>query len=159
MEKLLKCYEEDIVIVRQKQDSRIDGGLVQTRGRLWIPATDFTCVTLERAWRNNMKNISCIPPAPKEEAVYKYKMLNVSPSFNYVHLHILDVPDRTWIKIHAGNKYLESLGCPLVGDDYQHIDEDNCLDVTNSRATLAKLCKVLSDLEKEEGTIRIVNNS
>ena len=51
----------------------------------------------------------CIPIG-----VYQVK-LTLSPHFGYVTPELLDVPGRTAIRIHRGNKPLDSLGCTLVG--------------------------------------------
>lgn len=51
----------------------------------------------------------CIPCA-----VYKVK-LTLSPHFGYVTPELLDVPGRTNIRIHRGNKPEDSEGCTLVG--------------------------------------------
>lgn len=46
--------------------------------------------------------------------VYKVK-LTPSPHFGYVTPELIDVPGRTAIRMHKGNKPEDSLGCTLVG--------------------------------------------
>lgn len=46
--------------------------------------------------------------------VYKVH-LTLSPHFGYVTPELIDVPGRTAIRIHRGNKPVDSLGCTLVG--------------------------------------------
>ena len=54
----------------------------------------------------------CIPCG-----VYKV-VLTLSPHFGYVTPELLDVPNRTAIRIHKGNKPEDSLGCTLVGEHH-----------------------------------------
>lgn len=54
----------------------------------------------------------CIPVG-----VYQVR-LTLSPHFGYVTPEILDVPGRSAIRIHKGNKPEDSLGCTLVGIEH-----------------------------------------
>ena len=93
---------------------------------------DFQCFTLELPWKDNQRNISCIPAGTYE---YIYR---ISPSNGEV-LQLLSVKDRTFIQIHAGNFTRHTEGCILVGDRIMFIDDDTIPDVGNSKATLQKL--------------------
>lgn len=44
--------------------------------------------------------------------------LTMSPHFGYVTPELVDVPGRTAIRIHKGNKPEDSLGCTVVGENY-----------------------------------------
>src|SRR4051812_21834129 len=55
----------------------------------------------------------CIPAG----IAYKVK-LTISPHFGYVTPEVLDVPGRTHIRMHRGNKPEDSLGCTLVGESH-----------------------------------------
>lgn len=105
----------------------------------------FECKTLELPWKNNEKNISCIEPAPTETQTYDCIVIDSSPSFNYKHIWITGVNNRTGIKIHIGNFFTQIKGCVLVGEDYYDLNGDGLLDITNSKATLAKLVELMSD--------------
>lgn len=96
----------------------------------------YTCKTLELPDLNNQKRISCIPKG-------EYWVSKRSTDSLKDHFYIENVPNRTWILIHAGNKYTEILGCILVGDQFEDIDKDGVRDVINSRKTLAKLNEIL----------------
>lgn len=115
-----------------------------TLGRLSFG--NFHCFTLELPWKNNENNISCVPAG-----IYRYHRY-LSPSKGKV-LLLEDVPDRTYVEIHAGNFTRDILGCILVGDSIKYLDRDKIPDVTNSKATLRNL---LSMLPLEQGYINIL---
>ena len=100
---------------------------------------DFRCFTLELPWKNNEKNISCIPRA---EAYQGRK--HESPS-NGDCIAIDNVLNRTYIQIHSANFARQLRGCIAVGDSIKFLDGDSLPDVTNSGATLKRLLKVLPD--------------
>lgn len=67
--------------------------------------------TLEPPWLNNARNMSCIP-----RGLYDYEFLESSASGKYRNcLHIKNVPGRTGILMHAGNKPEDTKGCILPG--------------------------------------------
>ncbi|MCU0429199.1 MAG: DUF5675 family protein [Cytophagaceae bacterium] len=114
---------------------------VETLGTLEVKNADrtvFTCKTLELPWKNNERNISCIPPGT-------YKVAKrYSESFQY-HFHVQDVPGRNWILIHSGNFYSDIRGCILVGFKHIDLNGDGVLDISNSKETLQKMLKILPD--------------
>ena len=80
-------------------------------GKLYLNG-EFYGHTLELAWKDNKKRISCIP-----KGVYEVKKRNTEKSkYKYEHLHILDVPDRELILMHIGNYPKNSRGCILLGN-------------------------------------------
>lgn len=91
--------------------SEFDGatlGMVLVRG---FP----TVCSLERPWKNNEKNISCIP-------VGNYKLKKVhSPKFGDT-FEVCDVPNRSSILLHSGNTLKDTEGCILIGSDFDKID-------------------------------------
>jgi len=122
-----------------------------TIGRLLIDEKEF-CKTLERPNLNNQSDnlktlendSSCIPEG-------KYKVVRRTSERFGKHLHILDVPNRSFILIHQGNVIDEILGCVLVGDKiydagttfkgkrYKYF-------IANSRRTMSKLLSTVSDI-------------
>ena len=70
------------------------------------------CDTLELPWKDNQRNISCIP-----EGVYKVRLrlARESATRDYLHLLVQDVPNRDWILFHRGNSAKDTSGCILVG--------------------------------------------
>jgi hypothetical protein len=117
----------------------------------------FQFKTLELAWLNNERQISCIP-----EGTYNVK---VRTSQKYKrHLHILDVPNRSYILIHpanfAGSKNPKTgksdlLGCVAVGKTHNDLDNDGILDITHSISTM----KILMGMIKDNDVITITISS
>jgi len=121
----------------------------QTEGDLEVfnedtGALEFVCKTLELAWKDNKRNISCIPEGHYE----------VVPRFSEKygnHLHIIDVVERSLILIHWGN-YAGSVnprtgspdirGCILVGKNHTDINGDGIRDITASKNTFKALMDV-----------------
>lgn len=115
-----------------------------TIGQLELVGTPFKCFTLELPWLDNKQNISCVPAG-----TYKYEKRK-SPSLGQV-IHILDVENRTWIYIHAGNFTSQIQGCVLVGQAIKDINRDGTPDVTASAPTFNSLMDRTSDT----GTVTI----
>jgi hypothetical protein len=78
-------------------------------GNLFVDGKPF-CVDLEPSRFTPVHaGHPCIPAG----IVYKVR-LTLSPHFGYVTPELVDVPGRTAIRIHKGNKPEDSLGCTLV---------------------------------------------
>jgi len=99
---------------------------------------EFEFKTLELPWLDNKVRESCIP-----EGIYKVKK-RYSKKFKQ-HFHITNVPNRTYILIHAGNYHNQILGCVLCGDSFRDINNDGYRDVLNSQNTLTKLLDIMPD--------------
>nr|QJB19536.1 MAG: hypothetical protein [Microvirus sp.] len=70
------------------------------------------CYTLELPWKNNAKQISCIPPD-----IYQcHKTLSVKHGSCIRLNHVIN---RDGILIHTGNNLTDTQGCILVGLDVQ----------------------------------------
>jgi hypothetical protein len=108
----------------------------QTIGTLVIQGVELK--TLELPWRDNKKQVSCIP-----SGIYICKP-RTSEKYGR-HFHALDVPNRTFILIHAGNYHTHTLGCILVGLSRVDINADGLADVTSSRKALDKLLSIAPD--------------
>ena len=70
------------------------------------------CDTLENPWKDNQRNISCIP---KGNYKVRLRLPRESASRDYLHLLVQDVPNRKWILVHRGNFPSQTQGCILVG--------------------------------------------
>lgn len=100
-------------------------------------AGGFSCKTLELPWRDNQRQISCIPPG-------KYKV-NIRNSNKYGRVYwVRKVPDRTYILIHSGNyagdkekNYKTHVqGCILLGKVHGFLGGQRA--VLNSRITVRR---------------------
>lgn len=124
----------------------------QTEGELEIfdeetGELEFVCKTLELPYRDNERNVSCIP-----EGFYDV-VPRQSPKYGN-HLHVTGVDGRSLILIHHGN-YVGSpnpktglpdiRGCILVGKSHTDITGDGIKEVTASKATIKELMKVAPD--------------
>jgi len=104
----------------------------QTLGRLYVLGQNgqvlFQCVTLELPWKDNQRNISCIPPG-------RYRIVRRRSAKYGLHLHILNVPGRDWILIHEANYFHQLRGCIAVGREIREINGDGIPDITDSVRT------------------------
>jgi len=80
-------------------------------GKLYCNS-EFISHTLELAWRDNEKSVSCVPQG---EYKCRVRLARESGSRDYVHLLVQDVPNRSYILFHRGNYPSDSRGCILSG--------------------------------------------
>lgn len=99
----------------------------QQLGDLYIDG--FKCKTLELSWKDNKRNISCIP-----KGRYNVKR-KFSPKFGHVY-EVQNVPNRTAIYLHAGNTFFDIKGCILLGDMFGDVNKDKHADILNSKKTV-----------------------
>lgn len=77
-------------------------------------------VTLEDAWRDNERMISCIP-------VGRYKVkLHRSPKFGVTY-QVMNVPERDQILFHAGNTQKDTHGCILLGMQFGKMGNESAI--------------------------------
>ncbi|WP_421872953.1 DUF5675 family protein [Marinoscillum sp.] len=75
-----------------------------TNGQLYN-GDQLICFTIELPWLQNRRNVSCIPEG-------RYQVVKRTTKERGDHLHVVDVPDRSWILFHAANHALIDLkGC------------------------------------------------
>lgn len=114
-----------------------------------LTAGMFRCYTLEREWKDNATNISCIPVG-----IYECAIIN-SPRFGAVYT-VKDVPGRDHILIHKGN---------LAGSPPLKANIEGCILVGNAIGELAgqrallnsmdAFNRFMADLEGEPFTLEI----
>lgn len=85
-----------------------------TFGVLFDEETPF-CLTLEREWKANRRNVSCIPTGK-----YLCKAVD-SPKFGET-FEITEVRGRSHILFHRGNIEDDSHGCIILGEEYGELD-------------------------------------
>ena len=72
-------------------------------------------VTLERNWLDNKNNISCIP-------IGSYRCVRrLYHKHGYWTFEVTGVHGRTSILIHSGNTEDDSMGCILIGENFDHL--------------------------------------
>ncbi len=108
----------------------------QTQGRL--STSLFSCVTLERPWKQNAPNISCIPLG-----LYFCKWTFSWRLLKYTY-EVQNVKNRSGIRIHPGNYFFDIEGCILLGSHFQDINKDKELDVLNSTITLKSFENIMN---------------
>lgn len=129
------CTFRSLLTPKIVRVNRITDDGVQTLGNLIYE--NFRCKTLERPWKNNAFNISCIP---KGTYLCKYTF---SPKFLKYTYELQNTSPRTGIRIHSGNYFFDIQGCILLGDSYSDINKDGKLDILNSRVTIANFEKLM----------------
>jgi hypothetical protein len=92
----------------------------------------FECVSLELPWKDNKRQVSCIP-----KGTYKVSQKRSERYKN--HFILENVPNRTAILIHAGNFNSHTKGCILLGTSFGKINKDALLDITASRRATSEL--------------------
>lgn len=108
-------------------------------------------VTLELPWRNNIRELSCIPVgsyACKRRSASLMITAGLGETFE-----VLDVPNRSDILIHVGNTVKDLRGCIAVGAAYGGFDSYK--GVANSRAAFKRLMEMLEG--KDEISLEIVD--
>jgi len=104
----------------------------------------FICYTLELPWRDNKRNMSCIPSGS-----YDVK-IRLSPKYGKVYW-ITEVENRSFILIHSGNwagdvkkKFKSHVnGCILLGQKRGLLAGQ--LAVLNSRLTVSRFMRMMDD--------------
>ena len=78
---------------------------------------NFECYTVERPWLNNKVAESCIPEGKYELRPDRYNR------GGYNAYKLMDVPDRSQIKIHVANTTDNVIGCIGLGKILTQIDD------------------------------------
>jgi hypothetical protein len=106
-------------------------------GTLYIDGQIFS--TLEPPWRDNQRNISCIP-----SEVYQCRFMRRSSSGKYRNVyHIQRVQGRSGILIHNGNVVDHTKGCLILGTRRGFLYGQRA--VLNSRTAMNRLARILNN--------------
>jgi hypothetical protein len=103
-------------------------------------AGDYNCKTLELPWRDNQRQISCIPPGEYDVE------LRLSNKYGRVYW-VRHVPNRSYILIHSGNYAGDKekgfkthvMGCILLGKVHGYLAGQRA--VLNSRLTVRRFMR------------------
>lgn len=112
----------------------------QTLGLLYCIVNDFLFVakTMELPNRNNERRVSCIP-AGSYVCSQTY-----SPHFGKPTYELMNVPQRSAIRIHPANFAQELLGCIALGSALKDLNMDGAQDVIHSGNTCVEFEKLLN---------------
>ncbi len=122
-------------LIRQEfNDKQVTGLLRILNGEEVI----VSFATLELAWKNNQRKVSCIP-----KGTYTC-VARVSPKYGR-HFHVTNVPNRDLILIHHGNFHTDILGCILIGKAHKDINKDGYKDVVQSKIAMNELNRIMPE--------------
>jgi len=99
-----------------------------TIGTLLIDGVATGLWTLELPWKDNEKNVSCIPTGTYQ------LVLEYSNKYKKDLFELKSVPNRTEIKVHVGNYLSDIKGCILVGSDIDFLEDGNRVVWKSSKA-------------------------
>ncbi|CAL2055950.1 DUF5675 family protein [Tenacibaculum sp. 190524A05c] len=137
-----------IEIVRKWQDDFQSSGTCTIYDADGFPL--FSALSLERGWKNNQRNVSCIP-----EGTYPV-VLEHSNRFKRKLWEIKDVPNRSECKFHSANHWHQLNGCIALGLKYEMIDTDNYQDVSDSKMIMDVFHITLEKFDKVQ--LQIIND-
>lgn len=117
-------------------------------------AGNFNCKTLELPWRENARQVSCIPSGEYDVEV------RLSNKYGRVYW-VRRVPDRTYILIHSGNyagdvsKNYKShvMGCILLGKHHGYLAGQRA--VLNSRLTIRNFMR---EMDYQKFQLNVLEN-
>lgn len=118
---------------------RLGGGAHDVVGVLYV-AGRAIAVTLELAWRDNKRGVSCIP-------LGSYRCVRkVSPRHGET-FEVLGVPDRSAILFHAGNDATDSRGCVILGASFGPPRDNGMRTVLGSRIARERFAAELAGVD------------
>lgn len=135
-----------VEIFRVFQDTVQSSGICVIYDENMFPL--FTALSLERGWRDNKPNVSCLPMG-KHSLVLEY-----SNAFKTDLWEIKDTEPRTECKFHSASYWFHLEGCIALGRKHKKINSDNYYDVTDSRNTMKDFHSVLSEFDEVELEIK-----
>jgi len=125
-----------------------------TFGVLYIDGKE-QCYTVEKPWRKNEQNISCIPEGKYPLTPRMSGVVSRTTGGDYDWgFEVANVPNRTYIMIHPANTIADLEGCIGVGQSLGCVN--NKWAVTKSRKAYAEL---INKIDRLEHSIEIRFNS
>lgn len=120
----ISCYSQEnfnLTVERKLSSENCTMGYLIADG-------EVLCYTLELPWKDNLNNMSCIPPGT-------YNGIMRYDKTDGWRIQLENVPNRTGVQIHMGNYTSQIQGCVLVGTNAK---VDNC-SVSGSADAYSKL--------------------
>ena len=113
-------------------------------GKLKFP--EFECFTVERPWLDNKPRESCIP-----EGEYSLQ-LGMYNRGGYQAYEVMNVPNRSLIKIHIGNTMDDIVGCIAPGKSLGYLERK--WGVTSSKKAFLEFMNAMNGIE--ESTLHVL---
>ena len=113
-----------------------------------ISVGNATWLTIERPWRNNRAFLSCIPIGEYELRLTMFRRNTPDVSDDYPAYQVMDVPDRTYIKMHIANTMKDVEGCIGLGMNLGYVG--GLWAVTKSRIAYGQFMLSMGDDEKAQ---------
>lgn len=126
---------------------RISDSGTETLGIFTVIKPDgslFTAHSLERPWRDNLPEVSCIPVGEYKCVYTRSNRLSKLTGREYYTYEVLDVPDRSGIRIHSANYFNQLLGCIALGNDLKDINFDGQQDIVHSGLTVKEMERLMN---------------
>lgn len=119
------------------------------------------CSSIELPWRDNAKEVSCIPEGLYPLRWTRSKRFSDLRKKDVWMWEIQDVADRSGVRIHSGNyagvDLTHSEGCPLTCMEWKDINNDGVIDGARSGEALEALHAALKPYEKDGLQISVRN--
>lgn len=112
--------------------------------------TDFCCISLERPWLSNVKNVSCIPVGNYTCVRTHGRKTNGGMEIPITY-EVMDVPNRSGILFHVGNYVDDTQGCILLGLGIDF--KDRWPMMTGSKDGFNRFITMLANIRKFDLTI------
>lgn len=117
-----------VILTRTSGDDKQTLGVLTTDG--------FTCKSLELPDKNNASRVSCIPLGTYVCKYTKSPLFSKNAGKDVFTYAVLNVPNRSGIRIHSVNYARQLLGCVALGSAHKDIDIDGQLDIIRSGDTM-----------------------
>jgi Family of unknown function (DUF5675) len=112
----------------------------ETLGSIYAPDGSLVCKTMELAWKDNKRSISCIP-----EGAYKVIKQPPKEDRDYSYFRLPNVPGRSGILIHRITYVKDLKGCIGTGSRHLDLNKDGVPDMVESGKKLQWMVDNLPD--------------
>lgn len=82
--------------------------------------TGFKFVTVEKPWKDNLPNVSCVPRPARYVCRWSWSEKHKRNLY-----HLIDVPERSGCEIHAANVHFQLQGCIAPGARFVSFNKDS----------------------------------
>lgn len=111
---------------------------IKSDGQLWIGKS------LELPWKQNLPEVSCIPQGTYSVVYTRSNRLSRLTGKDYFTYEVLNVPQRTGIRLHSANYFAQLHGCIAIGNAYKDLNADGQMDIIHSGITVKWMCDLMN---------------